>query len=151
MTDREKGLSILFRREITKTRSVEAECIEARETTMFWEEMTVNHDVAGSATRRSSSCVVLCARHSLTSKLALWRTPLAKTCHRHLFAALTQQGEPKNTHSKECVFFYPSHRLGISSPCEVRCISPTTAEPLLYLITRQRVFSCSLMIYNTSF
>ena len=57
---------------------------------------------------------------------------------------------PKNTHSKECVFFYPSHRLGISSPRGVRSISPTTAEPLLYLITRQRVFSCGLMIYNTS-
>ena len=32
---REKQLSIVFRRELTKTRSVEAECIEANKTTMF--------------------------------------------------------------------------------------------------------------------
>ena len=59
---------------------------------------------------------------------------------------IASTGEPKNTHSKECVFFYPSRRLGISSPREVRCIS---SAPLgLYLITRQRVFSCGLMRYN---
>ena len=33
--DREKQLSIVFRWELTKTRSVEAECIEARKATMF--------------------------------------------------------------------------------------------------------------------
>ena len=43
----------------------------------------------------------------------------------------------KYTLERVCIF-YPSHRLGISSPREVRCISPTAAEPLLYLITRQR-------------
>ena len=44
-------------------------------------------------------------------------------------------------------FFYPSRRLGISSPREAWCIS--SASLGLYLITRQRVFSCGLMIYNT--
>ena len=39
-------------------------------------------------------------------------------------------------------FFYPSHRLGISSPCKVRCIS--SAPSGLYLITRQRVFPLRL-------
>ena len=50
-------------------------------------------DVAGSASRPSPSCVVLFTRHSRIPKLALWATPLAKTCHRHFFASLTQQGE----------------------------------------------------------
>ncbi len=44
---------------------------------------------------------------------------------------------------------YPSRRLGISSPREVRCISSKAALPPLYLITRQRAFSCDLMIYKT--
>ena len=35
---------------------------------------------------------------------------------------------PKNPHSKECGFFYPSRRLGISSPREVRCISSRAAS-----------------------
>ena len=43
------------------------------------------------ASRRSPSCVVLCAMHSLASKLALWATPFAKTPHRGVFAALTQR------------------------------------------------------------
>ena len=48
--DREKGLSILFRREITKTRSFEAEQAQARKTTMFSEvSMTAKSDVAGSS------------------------------------------------------------------------------------------------------
>ena len=47
---------------------------------------------AGSASRRSESRVALCARRSLASMLALDRTSLAKTCHRHFFATLTQQG-----------------------------------------------------------
>ena len=55
---------------------------------------------------------------------------------------------PKNPRSSERGFFYPSRRLGISSPREVRCIS---SAPLgLYLITRQRAFPCGLMIYNAS-
>ena len=37
----------------------------------------------------SPSCVVLCATHSLASKLALCATPFAKTPHRGVFAALT--------------------------------------------------------------
>ena len=57
--------------------------------------------------------------------------------------------------TKSSFFFYPSRRLGISSPHKVRCIS---SAPLgLYLITRQRVFflrldemqHCVLMIYNS--
>ena len=43
-------------------------------------------------------------------------------------------------------FFYPSRRLGISSPCEVRCIS--SAPMGVYLITRQRASPCGLMIYR---
>ena len=46
------------------------------------------------------------------------------------------------------VFVYPSLRLGISSPREVRCIS--SAPSGLYIITRQRASPCGLMIYNTS-
>ena len=57
--------------------------------------------------------------------------------------------------TKSSFFFYPSRRLGISSPHKVRCIS---SAPLgLYLITRQRVFflrldemqHCVLMICNS--
>ena len=57
---------------------------------------------------------------------------------------------------QKLLFFYPSRRLGISSPHKVRCIS---SAPLgLYLITRQRVFflrldeiqHCVLVIYNAS-
>ena len=57
--------------------------------------------------------------------------------------------------TKSSFFFYPSRRLGISSPHKVRCIS---SAPLgLYLTTRQRVFflrpdemqHCVLMIYNS--
>ena len=44
------------------------------------------------------------------------------------------------------VFVYPSRRLGISSPREARCISSAPAG--LYLITRQRVSACGLMIYR---
>ena len=48
---------------------------------------------------------------------------------------------------KRCFLFcYPSRRLGITSPRKVRCIS--SAPQGLHLITRQRVFSCSLMIYK---
>jgi len=45
---------------------------------------------------------------------------------------------------------YPSRRLGISSPHNVRCIS---SAPLgLYLITRQRAFSLRLdFIYQNCF
>ena len=44
--------------------------------------------------------------------------------------------------TKSYSFFYPSRRLGISSPHNVRCIS---SAPLgLYLITRQRAFSLRL-------
>ena len=46
------------------------------------------------ASRQSPSCVVLCAMHSLASKLALWATPVAKTPHRGVFAALTQRAMP---------------------------------------------------------
>ena len=46
------------------------------------------------ASRQSPSCVVLCAMHSLASKLALWATPFAKTPHRGVFAALTQRAMP---------------------------------------------------------
>ncbi len=35
--DRAKRLIIVLRREVTKTRRSEAECIEARDSTMFWE------------------------------------------------------------------------------------------------------------------
>ena len=45
MADREKRLIIVFRRELTKTRRNEAEPVEARILTMFWEDITVNHDV----------------------------------------------------------------------------------------------------------
>ena len=49
---------------------------------------------------------------------------------------------------KSSLFVYPSRRLGISSPHNVRCIS---SAPLgLYLITRQRASYCGLMRYNTS-
>jgi hypothetical protein len=44
-------------------------------------------------------------------------------------------------------FFYPSRRLGISS--REACISPTKADlrlPLLYLITRTRVFRIPLRL-----
>ena len=56
--------------------------------------------------------------------------------------------------TKSSFFFYPSRRLGISSPRVVRCIS---SAPLgLYIITRQRAFPlrldemqhCVLMIYR---
>ena len=33
--DREKQLNVVFRREVAKTRSLEAECIEANKATMF--------------------------------------------------------------------------------------------------------------------
>ena len=40
-------------------------------------------------------------------QLALWRTPFAKTCHRHLFATLTQQGEPKTEAPQlRCFYFW---------------------------------------------
>ena len=46
---------------------------------------------------------------------------------------------PEKSKSQDLLFSYPSRRLGISSPREVRCIS---SAPLgLYLITRQRA-SC---------
>ena len=52
---------------------------------------------------------------------------------------------------KSRILFYPSRRLGISSTYEVRRISSRAAfKPPLYLITRQRVSTCGLMIYNTS-
>ena len=38
-------------------------------------------------------------------RLALGRTPLVKTCHRHLFTALTQQGEPEKALAKASAFF----------------------------------------------
>ena len=45
---------------------------------------------------------------------------------------------PKKNEAKASFFFYPSRRLGISSPHKVRRIS---SAPLgLYLITRQRAF-----------
>ena len=49
-------------------------------------------------------------------------------------------------------FFYPSHRLGISSPRKVRCISSKrqNQSAFLHLITHQRAFFCGLMIYNAS-
>jgi len=51
--------------------------------------------------------------------------------------------------TKSSLFVYPSRRLGISSSHKVRCISSRAAMPPLYLITRQRVSICGLMIYNT--
>ena len=52
---------------------------------------------------------------------------------------------------KSRILFYPSRRLGISSTYKVRRISSRAAfKPPLYLITRQRVSTCGLMIYNTS-
>ena len=53
---------------------------------------------------------------------------------------------PEKSTVKTVLFSYPSHRLGISSTHEVRCIS--SAPVGLYIITRQRVFPCGLMIYN---
>ena len=53
----------------------------------------------------SCSCLAL---------LALCRTPLVKTCHRHLFTALTQQGEPKNPSRETWIFLFvpkAQHRL----------------------------------------
>ena len=44
--------------------------------------------------------------------------------------------------TKSSLFVYPSRRLGISSPREVRCISSAPAG--LYLITRQRAFCLRL-------
>ena len=56
---------------------------------------------------------------------------------------------PKNTAEKDtfsAVFFYPSRRLGISSPHEVWWISSAPAG--LDIITHQRVSFCDLMIYK---
>ena len=77
------------------------------------------------------------------------------TCKRSLVQI--QLSSPKKKQllfTKSCFFFYPSRRLGISSPHEVRCISSTPAG--LYLITPWRVsclrlddIQCSaLMIYR---
>ena len=71
-------------------------------------------------------------------------------CHnRHVSSNLTACANKKELLSTKSSFFvYPSRRLGISSPREVRRIS---SAPLgLYLITRQRASTCGLMIYNTS-
>ena len=78
---------------------------------------------------------------SLTSVVRIHHPPPTKTEHLST--------------DKCSVFVYPSRRLGISSPHNVRCIS---SAPLgLYLITRQRAFSlrldemqhCVLMICNS--
>ena len=71
---------------------------------------------------------------SLTSVVRIHHPPPTKTEHLST--------------DKCSVFVYPSRRLGISSPREVRCIS--SAPSGLYFITRQRVFSCGLMICNAS-
>ena len=54
---------------------------------------------------------------------------------------------PKNPHSKECGFFYPSRRLGISSRR-----SRGYHQPLWDCISSRASvhLSCGLMIYNTS-
>ena len=52
VSDRAKRSGIVLRREVTKARRNEAECkrsVEAHISTMLWEVMTVNHDVAGSS------------------------------------------------------------------------------------------------------
>ena len=98
VTDREKQLSVVFRWEITKTRSVEAECkqsVEAREATMFWEEMTVNHDVAGSVPV-AVACRIASARYTRLALLALGATPLDKTIIDRFICANPAGGAKQN-------------------------------------------------------
>ena len=47
-------------------------------------------------------------------------------------------------------FFYPSRRLGISSPHEVRCISSRAARRPCISSRASVHFPCDLMIYNAS-
>ena len=55
---------------------------------------------------------------------------------------------PKNPRSSERGFFYPSLRLGISSPREVRCISSRAASRPCISSRVSVYLSCGLMIYS---
>ena len=94
------------------------------------------------------------------------RTPGTATVHSTMFFFLShrlrppphnrslvrvQQGEPKNTHSKECVFFYPSRRLGISSRFSVYIIAVGVYHHRRCILLRlDEIQHCVLMIYNAS-
>ena len=92
--------------------------------------------VAGSAPRQSPSRVALFTKHSFVPILALGATPFAKMCLRHLFAALTQQGESRKKTVFERSFFYPIRRIGMESPAG--CMESVAKRR--HGITRQRVF-----------
>ena len=72
---------------------------------MFQEDKTVNHDVTGSASHRSPSCVVLRQLDTLASTLlALLATPLDKTIFNR-FICINPAGEPEKALARAGAFF----------------------------------------------
>ena len=77
----------------------------------------------GKKTRRCRKAAVLTqVVAGSASRQSALRTPLAKTCHRQLFASLTQQGEPKQRPPNRVVFCF-----GSLSRC-ARTFAPTCGE-----------------------
>ena len=82
-----------------------------------------------SETTQSKECGELSASRRRQTTMRRWRVAKPRK------SLLLRQNKKDTNRCPFC--FYPSRRLGISSPREVRCIS---SAPLgLYIITRQRV------------